>query len=306
MATWNNLDTLASYEKLAGLKNHVDIKEAMAGENGAERVAKYTAPMAEGLSFNYAAKQVDDTVLTALTQLAEEAQLAEKFEELYNGAVINTGEKRLVLHHLARRQLGNDVVVDGVNKREFYVSQQEKAADFANKVHAGEITNAAGDKKVVEESGLTRKYVEHYGEFAPSADQRFAYSFVGLDEDSNSPLVQLWKTREKVIKDFATAKPCVIVGSCADYILRDREDCLKVFLYADEETKENRIQEIYGEAGLKLKNRVKDMDVRRGLNYKYFTGQDWGKAQNYDLALNRGSLGIEKCAQLIVDAASEE
>ena len=125
-------------------------------------------------------------------------------------------------------------------------------------------------KKVVEESGLTRKYVEHYGEFAPSADQRFAYSFVGLDEDSNSPLVQLWKTREKVIKDFATAKPCVI------------------------------------EAGLKLKNRVKDMDVRRGLNYKYFTGQDWGKAQNYDLALNRGSLGIEKCAQLIVDAASEE
>ena len=146
MATWNNLDTLASYEKLTGLKNHVDIKEAMAGENGAERVAKYTAPMAEGLSFNYAAKQVDDTVLTALTELAEEAQLAEKFEELYNGAVINTGEKRLVLHHLARRQLGNDVVVDGVNKREFYVSQQEKAADFANKVHAGEITNAAGEK----------------------------------------------------------------------------------------------------------------------------------------------------------------
>ena len=146
MATWNNLDTLASYEKLAGLKNHVNIKEAMAGENGAERVAKYTAPMAEGLSFNYAAKQVDDTVLTALTELAEEAQLAEKFEELYNGAVINTGEKRLVLHHLARRQLGNDVVVDGVNKREFYVSQQEKAADFANKVHAGEITNAAGEK----------------------------------------------------------------------------------------------------------------------------------------------------------------
>ena len=79
-----------------------------------------------------------------------------------------------------------------------------------------------------------------------------------------------------------------------------------VFQIEDEETKENRIQEIYGEAGLKLKNRVKDMDVRRGLNYKYFTGQDWGKAQNYDLALNRGSLGIEKCAQLIVDAASEE
>ena len=157
-------------------------------------------------------------------------------------------------------------------------------------------------KKVAEESGLTRKYVEHYGEFAPSSDQRFAYSFVGLDEDSNSPLVQLWKTREKVITDFATAKPCVIVGSCADYILRDRE----VFLYADSDTKEKRIQEIYGEVGLKLKNRVKDMDIRRSLNYKYFTGQDWGKAQNYDMALNRGSLGVEKCAQLIVEAALGE
>ena len=146
MATWNNLDTLASYKKLAELKDHVNIKEAMTGENGATRVAKYTTPMAEGLSFNYAAKQVDDTVLAALEELATEAQLSEKFEELYNGAVINTGEKRLVLHHLARRQLGNDVVVDGVNKRDFYVSQQQKAADFANKVHAGEITNAAGEK----------------------------------------------------------------------------------------------------------------------------------------------------------------
>ena len=81
MATWNNLDTLASYKKLAGLKNHVDIKEAMSGENGATRVAKYSAPMAEGLSFNYAAKQVDDTVLAALAELAEESQLADKFEE---------------------------------------------------------------------------------------------------------------------------------------------------------------------------------------------------------------------------------
>ena len=146
MVTWNNLDTLTSYAKLKDLKNHVDIKEAMAGENGAKRVAEYSAPMASGLSFNYAAKQVDDEVLNVLAELAEEQQLVDKFEELYNGAVINTGEQRLVLHHLARRQLGNDVVVDGVNKREFYVSQQEKAADFANKVHAGEITNAAGEK----------------------------------------------------------------------------------------------------------------------------------------------------------------
>ena len=121
MVTWNNFDTLASYGKLKELKGHVDIKEAMTGENGAKRVAEYTAPMASGLNFNYAAKQVDDEVLNALAELAEEQQLVDKFEELYNGAVINTGEQRMVLHHLARRQLGKDVIVDGVNKRDFYV-----------------------------------------------------------------------------------------------------------------------------------------------------------------------------------------
>ena len=146
MATWKNLDTLASYNKLAELKGHVNIADAMAGEKGAERVKKYSTPMAAGLTYNYAAKQVDETVLDALAKLADEAELIDKFQELYNGAVINTGEKRMVLHHLARTQLGEDVVVDGVNKREFYVAQQKKAADFANKVHAGEITNENGEK----------------------------------------------------------------------------------------------------------------------------------------------------------------
>ena len=146
MATWKNLDTLASYDKLKNLKNHVNIAEAMSGEKGAERVMNYSTPMAAGLTYNYAAKQVDKTVLDALAELADEAQLIDKFQELYNGAVINTGEKRMVLHHLARTQLGDAVVVDGVDKREFYVAQQKKAADFANKVHAGEITNENGEK----------------------------------------------------------------------------------------------------------------------------------------------------------------
>ena len=85
MATWKNLDTLASYSKLAGLKGHVNIAEAMTGENGAARVKKYSAPMAAGLAYNYAAKQVDETVLNALADLADEAQLIDKFQELYNG-----------------------------------------------------------------------------------------------------------------------------------------------------------------------------------------------------------------------------
>ena len=145
MATWKNLDTLETFKALSEVKR-VKLAEAMSGTEGAERVKKYSVPMAEGFSYNFAAKQVDDEVLNALKALAEEAQLAEKFEELYNGAVINTGENRLVLHQLTRGQLGNAVEADGVDKREFYVKQQARIAEFANKVHNGEITNAAGEK----------------------------------------------------------------------------------------------------------------------------------------------------------------
>lgn len=145
MADWKNLDTLASYKKLQAMKGKVDIKTAMAGANGAKRVNEYKVAMAADMTFNFAAKQVDDELLAVLGDLAKEAQLVEKFKELCNGAVINTGEKRMVLHQLARKQQGAAVVVDGVDKREFYVAQQNRAAEFANKVHAGEVVNEQGE-----------------------------------------------------------------------------------------------------------------------------------------------------------------
>ena len=145
MINWKNFDSLASYKEIADAER-VNLAEVMAGENGAERVKKYSVPMAAGMAYNYAAKQVDENVLSVLEKLAEEAQLTEKYKALYNGEVINTGEKRLVLHQLTRGQLGDAVVADGVDKRAFYVEQQDKIAEFANKVHAGEITNAAGEK----------------------------------------------------------------------------------------------------------------------------------------------------------------
>ncbi len=145
MVSWKNLDKLSSFDELKSVKKVV-LKDVMSGESGANRVKNYKVPMAAGLTYNYAAKAVDDEIVDALSKLAEEGELVDKFAELYNGAVINTGEKRLVLHQLTRGQLGNDVVAEGVNKREFYLAQQKKIADFANAVHEGKITNADGDK----------------------------------------------------------------------------------------------------------------------------------------------------------------
>ena len=145
MITWKNMDTLASYQELLAAQR-VDLTAAMSGENGAERVKKYTVPMGAGLNFNFGARPVDDGILEILAKFAQEAQLTEKFAALYNGEVVNTGEKRRVLHHMCRGQLGEAVIADGVDKRDFYVGEQKKIAEFANKVHIGEITNAAGEK----------------------------------------------------------------------------------------------------------------------------------------------------------------
>ena len=145
MINWNNMDTLAAYAELQSVKR-VNVAAAMSGQNGAERVRTYTAPIGAGLDFNYAARPVDADILNVLAKFAQEAQLTQKYAALYNGEIINTGEKRRVLHHLCRGQLGEDVIADGVNKREFYVDQQNKFSQLANKVHNGELVNADGEK----------------------------------------------------------------------------------------------------------------------------------------------------------------
>lgn len=145
MINWNNLDTLEAFKELKETPL-VDLNKVMSGEAGAERVKTYNIPMAEGLNYNFAAKKVDDTTLKALEKLATEAELSDKFAALYNGEVVNTGENRLVLHHMTRGQLGEAVNADGVDKRTFYTTQQKRIAEFADKVHNGAITNGAGEK----------------------------------------------------------------------------------------------------------------------------------------------------------------
>ena len=126
MATWSNADTLSSWKKLMSLKGMVKVADELSSANAVKRIQEYSIPMAEGLTYNYAAKQVNEQILKTLQELSDESQLLEKFEALYNGEVVNTGEKRMVLHQLTRGQLGKDVMADGVNKREFYINEQKK------------------------------------------------------------------------------------------------------------------------------------------------------------------------------------
>lgn len=142
MITWDNFDTLTSYKKLLSLTNTVELSTVLVPE----RIQSYNVPMANGLVYNYAAKKVNDQILSVLQDLADEQQLIEKYQALLSGEVINTGEKRKVLHHLARGQLGTEVIHDGKNLRSFYVEQLDKIKSFVEKVHAGTITGSTGER----------------------------------------------------------------------------------------------------------------------------------------------------------------
>ena len=140
MIVWKNLDAAEAYKKLQAVQDAVRLRAVL----DKDRVAAYSAPMACGLRYNYAAKKVDGRVLQLLQELADEQQLVEKYRALLAGEIINTGENRKVLHHLARGQLGADVVFQGKNMRQFYEEQRQKIADFAAKVHAGKIRGSTG------------------------------------------------------------------------------------------------------------------------------------------------------------------
>lgn len=146
MISWTNADELASWKKLMSLKGMVSVADELTGKDAAKRIKKYEIDMGGKLTYNYAAKQVNEQILKTLQDLADEGQLIEKYEELLNGAVINTGEKRMVLHQLTRGQQKKDVMADGVNKREFYIKEQKRIADFANDVHSGKLVNEKGEK----------------------------------------------------------------------------------------------------------------------------------------------------------------
>lgn len=164
-------------------------------------------------------------------------------------------------------------------------------------------------KQVALETGFDERYVEDRGEHAPSAS-RLAYSYppVGAPGVMNglSAADFLWIIQRQVILNLAEQGNCVIVGRCADYILREREDALHVFVHADMAFRADRIVRLYGESDKSPEKRLQDKDKKRRANYKHYTGRDWGVMENYDACFDSGRLGIETCADVIVRLAKGE
>ena len=162
-------------------------------------------------------------------------------------------------------------------------------------------------KQVAVATGFDEKFVEQQGEDASPWKNLFSYAFAGMG--SRHPMNGLsaddflWVIQCKVILDLADKGPCVIVGRCADYILREREDCLKVFVHANVPFRAERIVRLYGESEVEPEKRLETKDKRRRAYYKHYTGRDWGSYTNSDLALNTAVVGIERAAQFITEVA---
>ena len=157
-------------------------------------------------------------------------------------------------------------------------------------------------EKVAEKTGLSPDFIAERGEYSPSKNP-FAYSFVDRSINGMSLSDYLYNEQRRVILELADKEPCVIVGRCADYILRERTDCLHAFIHASEEVRAERIVKLYGETNVEPKKRLHDMDKKRAVNYKYYTDQEWGLAKNYDITLDSGTLGIDTCVKILVELA---
>lgn len=105
--------------------------------------------------------------------------------------------------------------------------------------------------------------------------------------------------QRKIILDAVEKGPCVIVGRCADYILKDREDSVNVFIHGEMKNKLERIERIYNLSTKEAEKLIQETDRKRSINYKYYTEQIWGKSQNYTLTLNSSKLGYDKVIDII-------
>ena len=165
------------------------------------------------------------------------------------------------------------------------------------------------DKELVEqiavESGFAPKFIEEHGEHSPSGSF-FSYAFApqGVPGIMNglSTADFLWNIQCSVILQLADKGPCVIVGRNADYILKDREDVMDVFIHAETPFKAERIVRLYGESEKSPETRLAEKDKRRRLNYQHYPGRTWVAAQNYEMCLCSSMLGIDQCVKIIVDA----
>lgn len=154
--------------------------------------------------------------------------------------------------------------------------------------------------EIAEKSGLSPEYIQENAELSPKRGL-FAYAFAGRDITGKSVEDMVYEAQRKVILDLAEKESCVIIGRNADYILKDRDDVLNVFIHGNMPEKTQRIIRLYNVDEKKAVKMMADTDKRRMTNYNFYTEHKWGKASNYTLCLNSSQLGYDRCEKIIME-----
>lgn len=150
--------------------------------------------------------------------------------------------------------------------------------------------------EAAKQSGFSEDYIKEESEYAQGG---FLAATFYLRENGLTNQDKLWAIQRNIILDLAEKGSCIIVGRCADFILKDKEKCLNVFIHASMEKRAERIIHVYGEREESPEQRLKDKDKRRASYYRFYTDTKWGEARNYHVALNSGELGIPYCVDVL-------
>ena len=154
--------------------------------------------------------------------------------------------------------------------------------------------------QIAEQSGFSPEYIRENTELSPKKGL-FAYAFSGRDITGKSVEDMVYEAQRNVILKIAEKESCVVIGRNADFILKDREDVLNVFIHGDMPEKVQRICKLYNVAEADVAKMITETDKRRRTNYNFYTDQKWGMAGNYSLSLNSSQLGYDRCEKIILE-----
>ncbi len=156
-------------------------------------------------------------------------------------------------------------------------------------------------EKLAEETGLSEDYIENNEQKRDTLALLNNGYYFGINNSD-----ELFLKESELIKEVANKESCVIIGRCADFILKDYNNVFKVFVYSNMEDKIKRATEIYRIDKQKVQKEIKKIDKERANHYKHYTENDWHNFSNYDICINSDTLGVEKSADLICEIINEK
>ena len=155
--------------------------------------------------------------------------------------------------------------------------------------------------KLAETTGLSEEYIENNEQKRDASAILNNGYYIGLDNSD-----ELFVKESELIKELASKDSCVVIGRCADFILKDEKNVVKVFVYSNMEDKIKRATQIYGYEEDKAEKEIERIDKLRANHYKHYTDKDWKEFSNYDICINSDLLGVEKSAEMICNIVKEK